>query len=55
VASGDGRLARYARHEPIGAELLGEAGSNPTTVALVAGGPDAPADVLAALHAADNL
>ena len=55
VATGDGRLGRYARHEPLGAELLADAGSDPLTVALVAGSPGAPAPVLAALHRADDL
>jgi hypothetical protein len=55
VQRGDGRIARYARHEPLGAELLVAAGSDPITVALVGGTADAPADVLAALHAADDI
>jgi hypothetical protein len=52
---GDGRIARYARHEPIGAEMLAAAGSDPLTVALVAGSAEAPAAALAALKAADDL
>jgi hypothetical protein len=52
---GDGRVARYARHEPIGAEMLAAAGSDPRTVALVAGSGDAPAAALAALKAADDV
>jgi hypothetical protein len=52
---GDGRIARYARHEPIGAEMLSVAGSDPVTVALVAGSADAPATALAALKAADEV
>jgi hypothetical protein len=51
---GDGRVARYARHEPIGADLLRQAGSDPLTVALVGGGRDAPRDTLALLRAADD-
>jgi hypothetical protein len=54
VGHGDDRIARYARHEPIGAELLRRAGSDPVTVALVGGTSDAPADALAALRAADD-
>jgi hypothetical protein len=54
VGHGDDRVARYARHEPIGAELLRRAGSDPVTVALVGARPDAPADALAALRAADD-
>jgi hypothetical protein len=52
---GDGRIARYARHEAIGADLLAAAGSAHETVALVAGSADAPPAALAALHAADNV
>ena len=33
VAAGDGRLARYLRHDAIGAALLERAGSDPRTVA----------------------
>ncbi len=51
---GDSRFARYRRHEAIGAAMLAEAGSEPVTVALVAGSADAPPDALAALHAADD-
>jgi hypothetical protein len=51
---GDGRIARYARHEPIGAELLRRAGSDPVTVALVGTTADAPAEALALLRAADD-
>ena len=54
VGHGDDRIARYARHEPIGADLLRRAGSDPVTVALVGGTLDAPADALAALRAADD-
>jgi hypothetical protein len=54
VEHGDDRIARYARHEPIGAELLRRAGSDPVTVALVGGAADAPAAALAALRAADD-
>ena len=52
---GDGRVARYCRHEPIGASLLAVTGSDPITVALVGGRPDAPAATLAALRAADDV
>jgi hypothetical protein len=52
---GDGRLARYARHEPIGADLLAAAGSDPLTVALVGGRPEAPPTLRSALLAADDL
>jgi hypothetical protein len=54
AARGNGRVARYCRHEPIGASMLAAAGSDPVTVALVGGRPDAPAATLAALRAADN-
>jgi hypothetical protein len=54
VGHGDDRIARYARHEPIGADLLRRAGSDPVTVALVGGTADAPADALATLRAADD-
>jgi hypothetical protein len=54
VEHGDDRIARYARHEPIGAEVLRRAGSDPVTVALVGGAADAPAAALAALRAADD-
>jgi hypothetical protein len=54
AGTGDGRIARYTRHEPIGAELLRAAGSDPVTVSLVAGSPDAPAASLALLRAADD-
>jgi hypothetical protein len=54
VGRGEGRVARYARHEPIGAALLRRAGSDPVTVALVGATPDAPADALALLRAADD-
>ena len=54
AARGDGRVARYCRHEPIGAARLAAAGSDPVTVALVGGRPDAPAATLAALRAADD-
>lgn len=33
AAAGDGRVARYLRHDAIGARLLGEAGADPLTVA----------------------
>jgi hypothetical protein len=54
AARGDGRVARYCRHEPLGAALLATAGSDPVTVALVAGAPSAPPAALAALRAADD-
>lgn len=49
------RLRRYADHEAIGAQLLGQAGSDPVTVALVADSSSAPPDCRAALRAADDL
>ena len=52
---GSGRVARYARHEPFGADLLAAAGSSSLTVALVGRQPDAPPATLAALAAADDL
>ena len=54
AASGEGRLARYCRHEPIGAAMLGAVGSDPITVALVGGRSDAPPVALHALRAADD-
>ena len=33
VAAGEGRVARYLRHDAIGAELLDRAGADPRTVA----------------------
>jgi hypothetical protein len=54
AAQGDGRIARYCRHEPIGAALLAAAGSDPVTVALVAGSGAAPQLALSALRAADD-
>lgn len=54
ASAGQGRVARYLRHEPIGAALLAEAGSDPLTVALVAGSPDAPEPLARALRAADD-
>ena len=50
-----GRVARYARHEPIGADLLAQAGSDPLTVALVGGTTMRRPATLAALAAADDL
>ena len=52
---GDGRVARYLDHERRGALQLAEVGSDPLTVALVAGSPDAPAGLRAALAAADDV
>jgi hypothetical protein len=55
AAEGDGRIARYARHEEIGAAMLQAAGSDPSTVALVGRTADAPELALAALAAADHV
>jgi hypothetical protein len=55
AARGAGRVARYTRHEPLGAAMLAAAGSDPVTVALVGGRPDAPAAAMAALRAADDI
>lgn len=52
---GDGRIARYARHEAIGAAMAQAAGSEPVTVALVGGTGQAPAAARAALAAADHI
>jgi hypothetical protein len=49
-----GRYERYHRHEAIGADWCRQAGSDPVTVALVAGEGGAP-DVHAALRAADDV
>jgi hypothetical protein len=54
AARGEGRVARYCRHEPIGAAMLAAAGSDPVTVALVGGRADAPPAALATLRAADD-
>jgi hypothetical protein len=54
AAQGDGRIARYCRHEAIGASMLAAAGSDPVTVALVAGNVEAPPVALSALRAADD-
>ncbi|HKA03691.1 MAG TPA: hypothetical protein VKD67_05160 [Acidimicrobiales bacterium] len=51
---GEGRVARYARHESIGAAKLRAAGSEPVTIALVGGTADAPSELLALLRAADD-
>jgi hypothetical protein len=55
AARGNGRVARYTRHEPIGAAMLAAAGSDPITVALVGGRSDAPPAALTALRAADEM
>lgn len=55
AGGGRGRMARYARHEPIGADLLAHAGSAPLTIALVGRRPDASPATLAALATADDL
>jgi len=52
---GDGRVARYYRHELIGAMLVREAGGHADTVALIAEWSDAPRSAAAALKAADDL
>jgi hypothetical protein len=51
---GDGQLARYLRHEPIGAAMLSSLGSDPVTVSLVTRGDDAPRRARDALQAADD-
>ena len=55
AGEGDGRIARYARHEEIGAQMLLVAGSDPVTVALVARSADAPEPALTVLAAADHI
>jgi hypothetical protein len=52
---GDGRVARYLDHERRGARQLEALGSDPLTVALVAGSPDAPAALRDALALADDV
>ncbi len=52
---GDGRVARYLDHERRGALELAKVGSDPLTVALVAGSLDAPAALRDALAAADDV
>jgi hypothetical protein len=49
------RLRRYHDHEEIGAAMASDAGSDAVTVAIIARRPDAPADVVAALAAADDI
>lgn len=55
LGRGEGNLARYWRHEIIGASLLRSGGSHPETIALVGHWADAPADAADALDAADDL
>lgn len=55
IRRGDGRFARYHRHEPIGASLLVIAGSDPETVVLVSRSPDADPTAAGALLVADAL
>jgi len=55
LGRGDGNVARYWRHEAIGASLLQCGGSEPDTVSLVGHWPDAPADAAEALEFADAL
>jgi hypothetical protein len=50
-----GRIGRYRDHETIGAAMLEGAGSDPLTVALVARTDGTPADLVAALAAADDV
>lgn len=60
LAGGDGRAARYLRHDAIGAELLAAAGSDPLTVAwarehhLAPSAWTVPPEVGRALKAADD-
>lgn len=60
VAAGDGRIARYLRHDVIGAELLEAAGADRLTVAwarehhLPPERQSVPPDIAAALTAADD-
>jgi hypothetical protein len=49
------RLRRYHDHEEIGAAMASNAGSDPVSVAIIARRTDAPADVLQALAAADDI
>ena len=53
--AGDGRVARYHRHEQIGASLLLSAGSSATTAALVGKWDEAPQRAAKALFEADDL
>ena len=55
ASQGDGRIARYGRHEAIGAAMVQAAGSEPVTVALVGRTAEAPPEALAALAAADHI
>jgi hypothetical protein len=50
-----GRIARYRDHEAIGAAMLQQAGSDGLTIALVARTDGTPADLVAALAAADEV
>lgn len=60
AAAGQGRLARYLRHDAIGADLLEAAGADPLTIRwarehhLAAARWTVPPDVGAALKAADD-
>lgn len=60
VAGGEGRFARYLRHDSIGALLLARAGSDPVTVAwaaqhhLAPGGWSLPPEIASALKSADD-
>ncbi len=51
---GTGRVARHLRHEELGAQRCEQIGSDPATVALVAGGAAAPPGWVEALRAADD-
>jgi hypothetical protein len=51
---GSGRIARYLRHEPIGATMLAAAGSDELTVWLVGGDPRAPRQMAELLRQADD-
>jgi hypothetical protein len=52
---GGGRVARYLDHERQGALELEKVGSDPLTVALVAGSPEAPSALRDALAHADDV
>lgn len=60
IVDGDGRVARYLRHDAIGAALLSDAGADPLTVAWAAehhlppGRWTLPSDIAEALKAADD-
>jgi hypothetical protein len=52
--AGDGRVSRYLRHEPLGADLAQAAGSDPITIGVIGRDPVIPPDLLTLIDAADD-